>query len=299
MVRILYGAMENQAGSTVADAQRLLRVASPEFAKIDLTPVSASTSNYVYVTSDSSIIRFPHNDWVRDGFQREHKLLSLLDGQLGVSIPRIDLFNETPVFMAYKAIEGMVASRDVVSTLNSERRARFGATLGAFMARLHGEPTEKFDFLPQRYGEELLRQLRENLERIGSRDPEGRVGGLLQETLDTWEDVRNGNDVKVLLHQDLHGQNLICDPETGDLIGVLDFTLAWIGDPLWDFPEVYRCGADILEHTIEVYSEESGRRINTEAVKIISLLQLMRSLDRAPLNSAREAQVLERIRAHP
>ena len=299
MVRILYGAMENQAGSTVADAQRLLRAASPEFAKIDLTPVSASTSNYVYVTSDSSIIRFPHNDWVRDGFQREHKLLSLLDGQLGVSIPRIDLFNETPVFMAYKAIEGMVASRDVVSTLNSERRARFGATLGAFMARLHGEPTEKFDFLPQRYGEELLRQLRENLERIGSRDPEGRVGGLLQETLDTWEDVRNGNDVKVLLHQDLHGQNLICDPETGDLIGVLDFTLAWIGDPLWDFPEVYRCGADILEHTIEVYSEESGRRIDTEAVKIISLLQLMRSLDRAPLNSAREAQVLERIRAHP
>ena len=299
MVRTLYGAMKNQAGSTVADAQRLLRAASPEFAKIDLTPVSASTSNYVYVTSDSSIIRFPHNDWVRDGFQREHKLLSLLDGQLGVSIPRIDLFNETPVFMAYKAIEGMVASRDVVSTLNSERRARFGATLGAFMARLHGEPTEKFDFLPQRYGEELLRQLRENLERIGSRDPGGRVGGLLQETLDTWEDVRNGNDVKVLLHQDLHGQNLICDPETGDLIGVLDFTLAWIGDPLWDFPEVYRCGADILEHTIEVYSEESGRRINTEAVKIISLLQLMRSLDRAPLNSAREAQVLERIRAHP
>ena len=119
--------MENQAGSTVADAQRLLRAASPEFAKIDLTPVSASTSNYVYLTSDSSIIRFPHNDWVRDGFQREHKLLSLLDGQLGVSIPRIDLFNETPVFMAYKAIEGMVASRDVVSTLNSERRARFGA----------------------------------------------------------------------------------------------------------------------------------------------------------------------------
>ncbi|MGB0554273.1 MAG: phosphotransferase family protein [Alphaproteobacteria bacterium] len=291
--------MENQAGSTVADAQRLLRAASPQFAKIDLTPVSASTSNYVYVTSDSSIVRFPHNDWVRDGFQREHKLLSLLNGHLGVSIPRIDLFNETPVFMAYKAIEGMVASRDVVSTLNSERRARFGATLGAFMARLHGEPTEKFDFLPHHYGEELLRQLREDLDSIGSRDPEGRVGGLLQETLETWEDIRNGNDAKVLLHQDLHGQNLICDPETGDLIGVLDFTLAWIGDPLWDFPEVYRCGADILEHTIEVYSEESGRRIDTEAVKIISRLQLMRSLDRAPLNSAREAQVLERIRAHP
>jgi len=289
MIRIHQGVMENQAGSTVADAQRLLRAASPEFAKIDLTPVSASTSNYVYVTSESSIVRFPHNDWV----------LSLLNGQLGVSIPRIDLFSEAPVFMAYKAIEGMVASRDVVSTLNSERRARFGATLGAFMARLHGEPTEKFDFLPQHYGEELLLQLRENLEGIGARDPEGRVGGLLRETLETWEDIRNGNDVKVLLHQDLHGQNLICDPETGDLIGVLDFTLAWIGDPLWDFPEVYRCGADILEHTIEVYSKESGRRINTEAVKIISRLQLMRSLDRAPLGSAREAQVLERIRAHP
>ena len=43
----------------------------------------------------------------------------------------------------------------------------------------------------------------------------------------------------------------------------------------------------------------SGRKINTEAVKIISRLQLLWSFDRAPLDSAREAQVLERIRAHP
>lgn len=291
--------MENQAGSTVADAQRLLRAASPQFAEVELVPVSASTSNYVYLTNDGSIVRFPHNDWVREGFQRERKLLAQLNGRLGVAIPQIDLFSELPVFMTYKAIDGMVASRDVVSTLNSERRARFGATLGAFMARLHGEAIGQYDFLPDDYGEELLRQLRDNMTNIGARDPEGRVGGLLQETLETWEDVRNGNETKVLLHQDLHGQNLICDPDTGDLIGVLDFTLAWIGDPLWDFPEVYRCGADILEHTIAEYSAASGRRINSEAVKIISRLQLLRSLDRAPLNSAREAQVLERIRAHP
>ena len=63
---------------------------------------------------------------------------------------------------------------------------------------------------------------------------------------------------------------MICNPETGDLVGVLDFTLAWIGNPLWDFPEVYRCGADILEHTVAIYTEMSGRKINTEAVKIIS-----------------------------
>ena len=291
--------MENQAGSTVADAQRLLRTASPDYAEVELAPVSASTSNYVYLSSDGSIVRFPHNDWVSEGFHRERNLLGRLNGQLGVAIPRIDHFNESPVFMTYKAIEGMVASRDVVSTLTLTRRARFGATLGAFMARLHGESLAQFDFLPRDYGDELLRQLNGNFDAVAARDPDGRVGVLLRETLDAWEAVRNGNDVQVLLHQDLHGQNLICNPDTGDLVGVLDFTLAWIGDPLWDFPEVYRCGADILEHTVAVYRAESGRDIDTEAVKIISRLQLLRSLDRSPVNSAREAQVLERIRAHP
>lgn len=291
--------MKDAPGSTPEDAQRLLREASADYAETELSPVSASTSNYVYLTSDSCIVRFPHNDWVRDGFLRERKLLGQLDGRLGVAIPNIAHFSESPVFMTYQAIEGMVASRDVVSTLNSKRRARFGATLGDFMARLHGEPISEYDYLPRDYDEELIQQLRENLDEIATRDPEGRVGDLLAETLATWEEVRNGNEDKVLLHQDLHGQNLICSPETGDLIGVLDFTLAWIGDPLWDFPEVYRCGADILDHTIAVYTAESGRRINTDAVKIISRLQLLRSFDRAPLGSAREAQVLERIRAHP
>ncbi len=291
--------MKNPVGNTAEDAQRHFRAAMAGGSQVVLSPVSASTSNYVYLTDTGYIVRFPHNDWVREGFYRERKLLDLLDGRLGIAIPRIAHFNESPVFMSYKAIDGMVASRDVVSTLDSKRRARFGATLGSFMARLHGEPLERYDFLPRHYGEDLLRQLRENAETIGRRDPEGRVGGLLAESLEAWEEVRNGDDHNVLLHQDLHGQNLICNPDTGDLIGVLDFTLAWIGDPLWDFPEVYRCGADILEHTVAVYTAQSGRHINTEAVKIISRLQLMRSLDRAQRGSAREAQVLERIRAHP
>ena len=291
--------MKDTAGSTPEDAQRHLRAASAAFADAELSPVSASTSNYVYLTNDSYIVRFPHNEWVSDGFQRERKLLDILDGRLGVSIPDIAYFSEQPVFMTYKAIEGMVASRDVVSTLTSKRRARFGATLGAFMARLHSESLDQYSFLPRDYGPGLLHQLRENIESIGRRDPEGRVGGLVEETLAAWDEIRNGDDHNVLLHQDLHGQNLICNPETGDLVGVLDFTLAWIGDPLWDFPEVYRCGADILEHTIAVYSSESGRSIDTEAVKVISRLQLLRSLERAPPDSPREAQVLERIRAHP
>ena len=48
-------------------------------------------------------------------------------------ILRFDTFNETPVFMAYKVIEGMVASRDMLSILNFDRRTRFVATLGACM----------------------------------------------------------------------------------------------------------------------------------------------------------------------
>ena len=291
--------MKKPPGSTTQEAQSILRATLSDAIEIELSPVSATTSNFVYQTSDGCIVRFPQNDWVSDAFFRECKLLNQLNGKLEVSIPRVIHFNEWPVFMTYKTIEGMVASRDVVSTLNSKRRERFGNSLGVFLARLHGEAIDQFDFLPRDYSKELIRTLRQNASKIGKRDPEGRVGYLILETLEAWDELRNGNGKPVLLHQDLHGQNLICNLETAKLVGVLDFTLAWIGDPIWDFPEIYRCGADILEHTLAIYTEMRGYEINIEAVKIISRLQLLRSFDRAPPNSARETQVLERIRAHP
>ena len=291
--------MKKPPGSTTREAQSILRATFNNASETALWPVSATTSNFVYQTSDGCIVRFPQNDWVSEAFFRERKLLNQLKDRLGVSIPQVIHFNEQPVFMTYRAIEGMVASRDAVSTLNSKCRERFGAGLGAFIARLHSQTADQFNFLPRDYSEELLRRLRQNASQIGKRDPEGKVGHLILETLEAWEEVRNRNGKLVLLHQDLHGQNLICNHETGELVGVLDFTLAWIGDPLWDFPEVYRCGADILEHALAVYKEMRGYEINIEAIKIISRLQLLRSFDRAPLNSAREAQVLERIRAHP
>lgn len=286
-------------GSTPEDALRLLRAASPRFAEARLEPVPASTANFVYRTSAGEIVRFPHNEWVREGFLRERRLLDLLDRRLGVAIPRIGHFNDNPVFMTYAAIGGTVASRDVVRTFDSARCRRFGSSLGDFLARLHGEPVDRYAFLPRDYGPDLLRQLRENAEAIAGRDPAGEVGPLLRQALDDWDARRTGNEPEVLLHQDLHGQNLICDPETGNLVGVLDFTLAWIGDPIWDFPEIYRCGTEILESAIEVYDDRCGRRIDVAAVKALSRLQLCRSLERSPPGSPREAQVLERIRAHP
>lgn len=291
--------MTHFPGSTPEDALRILRAAAPRFADIRLAPVPSATANFVYRTSGGEIVRFPHNDWVREGFLRERRLLDLLDGRLGVAIPRIGHFNDAPVFMTYAAIEGTVASRDVVRTFDSARSTRFGASLGEFLARLHGEPVARYGFLPRDYGPDLLHQLRENAAAIGRRDPRGQVGAVLRRALDDWEARRTGDEPEVLLHQDLHGQNLICDPGTGDLVGVLDFTLAWFGDPVWDFPELYRCGAAILESALEVYQKRCGRTIDIAAVRTLSRLQLCRSLDRAPVGSPREAQILERIRAHP
>ena len=67
--------MKEPAGSTTEDAQSILRAAVADASETEIWPVSATTSNFVYQTSDGSIVRFPHNDWVSDGFFRERKLL--------------------------------------------------------------------------------------------------------------------------------------------------------------------------------------------------------------------------------
>ena len=291
--------MQILAGATVEEAEGILRTAAPRFAAVRLRSIDAMTSNFVYRSDRGEIVRFPHSVWVRDRFEIERRLLQALGGgRLGVALPEISHFNADPVFMTYPAITGTVASKDVVSQFDTGRRARFGRDLGVFMARLHAQPLADLNYLPRDYGSELLALLADNAETIADRDPEGRAGEMLSAGLAAWSMADDGANLPVLLHQDLHGQNLICDQITGEMRGVQDFTLAWAGPAIWDFPEIYRCGPDILEHALQAYEAAAGRRVAIEALETLSGLQLCRSLFLSRPGSAREAQILQRIYEH-
>jgi aminoglycoside phosphotransferase (APT) family kinase protein len=284
-----------ETGATPAEAERLLRQADERFAAVEVASVAASTANYVYRTSNGHILRFPHNTWVAERFWSERRVLEGLAGKLDAEIPKIAHFNETPLFMCYPEIPGTVASKDVVADFDPDQRAAFTEGIARFLVQLHGQPVATFGSLGSDYGDRFIASLRENWVELAGRDRSGRAGGLLDAALEEWDRFAPEGADPVLLHQDLHGQNLICDPASGALRGVLDFTLAWIGDPHWEFPEIFRCGEDILEAVLESYEAGSGRAIDRDKVKTLSSLQLCRSLMISKPGGERERVVLERI----
>lgn len=286
-----------EIGATPVEAAELLRRADGRFAAVEVSPVAASTANYVYRTSDGHILRFPHNTWVAERFRVERQVLDGLAGRLDAEIPKIAHFNESPLFMCYAEISGTVASKDVVGVFDRDRKAAFAEGIARFLIELHGQPAETFGSLGSEYGEKFIATLHENRIELAGRDESGRAGGLLDAALEKWDRYPPDGADPVLLHQDLHGQNLICDEASGALVGVLDFTLAWIGDPHWEFPEIYRCGEDIMDMVRESYETGSGRAIDRDKVETLSGLQLCHSLLIATPGSDREQVILERIAA--
>ncbi len=291
------GDAELQTGRTPREAERILRMAAPRFASISLAPIGTATANYVYRTDTGEIVRFPRKPWVAERFRAERWLLARLAPRISVRIPDLTYFGEAPIFMCYPEIPGSPAARSLLDTFDKVRRDAFARSLGRFLVELHAQPAAEHGDLPTDYGERIIARLTAERHSIAARDGTGIVGRVLEGSLDTWRRLMVDEAPPVLLHQDLHGQNLICDPATGELVGVVDFTLAWIGDPHFDFPEILQCGDDILERVLEIYEPASGRPIDRRRVAVLWALQLCHSLCIAPPGSAREAEVIARIHA--
>jgi aminoglycoside phosphotransferase (APT) family kinase protein len=62
----------------------------------------------------------------------------------------------------------------------------------------------------------------------------------------------------VMIHGDLWFENILIDPGTGRLSGVLDFDVASIGDPAWDLATQLHLGAEFFLFVLEAYPNKTA-----------------------------------------
>lgn len=218
---------------------RRLRECLPDFEVRSAVPILQGWDSYVLEVNGDLIFRFPRHTGSEPGYAREARLLVALAPALSVKVPRFEFDfsakgRSFSRFVGYRKIPG-----SPLDSLPTDLRPH--TELALVLSELHAFPVAKALAAGVRKADpadwrsssqRFYVWIRENV--FGLLDDAGRAY-----TQRLWEthlsDEANFDFVPTLVHRDLGPEHILCDPETGALNGIIDWTDASLGDPAIDF----------------------------------------------------------------
>jgi aminoglycoside 2''-phosphotransferase len=259
------------------DLERYKQVINDCFPQIDIQSAKPNVEgwdSFVLEVNGELIFRFPRRREVSLQLEKEIRLLPLLEQRLSTRIPHFDWICEDPhesfSFVGYPKIQG-VQLRDLPPDLAlSEGLA---VQLATFLSELHRFPIQRAlqAGLPDTTPADWWAEYQSLYARV-----EAEVLDLLspptRENLCTlWEEVVLSGTAPdfgpALTHRDLGSEHILCDPSRGNLVGIIDWGDAAIGDPAIDFVGLlYSYGRKFVERVIASYQGDLGTNFWERAV---------------------------------
>jgi aminoglycoside phosphotransferase (APT) family kinase protein len=160
---------------------------------------------------------------------------------------RTEASADGPPYVLFERLPG-VNGQLFLDGADEHGRRRFGAELGGLLVRLGGMP-----FLPRGdfAGAELAVEpfppgdLHQWFERYADRlGFDDRIAGRLAGVLDQAEDLAAETGRVCLVHSDFNPKNLLADPDTGAVTGLVDWEFAHAGSPYADLGNLLRFDDD-------------------------------------------------------
>lgn len=156
----------------------------------------------VYVVGQGYTVRFPRNSEAAQHLDREAAVLELVASELGgsIAVPRVVHHGKAGAhfphpFLVCEFVSGVSADAPEVPCCDE-----LASDLGRALTLIHSIPVAA-------------------ARRVGVREPD-------------WDDYQG---TPSFLHLDFRGDNILVDPESGRLAGVIDWGNAAVGDPALDF----------------------------------------------------------------
>lgn len=222
-------------------------------------------SSIVVETDTGVVFKIARNKEAARGHGKEARLLPRLKAALPVLVPepqwQTGPSDGLPFgAIGYRKLAGIPLHPTHLST--SVRSRKVARTLATFLHALHSIPTSELRGVNLPRPEELL------AEYVALRSdvlPALRGALTRQEygTIVRWwdaflSDSRLQSFRPVLQHGDFWYENILVDPETLDVTGVIDFENSAIGDPAQDFATLLYHGKKFVEEAIEAYQVAGG-----------------------------------------
>lgn len=219
--------------------------------------------NDILIINDDLIFRFPR---YAEGIQTlitEIQILERLQGWLTLPIPNpiytsTDTQNVGQVFMGYPMIPGQPLWYETFQAITeTETLQSLADQLASFLKELHGIPVEQFGpGLPVHGGPAEWASLYSDIRR--------HLFPFIRQEAQAWverhfESYLNNPELHTypicLRHNDFGTGNILYDPQTKSISGIIDFGFAGLGDPALDIAAASGYGEDFFSRFYKIYPE--------------------------------------------
>jgi aminoglycoside phosphotransferase (APT) family kinase protein len=252
------------ADGSEASVRAALREVAPTLAQETLVrrdrPITTNPAHWHgSAVIDSHVVKFAWSEAPARRLLHEARMLeALLRSAPELPVPRVAASSADPVILVTRRVPGISLP---IGALLKERRLRLASDLGRFLADLH-DPA-----LLAALGTDVAVSTPEpqaDTASIRARLPRFLTTGQIRQmsALCEFADAAlAGPSEEVLLHGDLHGDNLVLDPRSLGLRLVADFESTGPGDPTFDFRCLPEVGGTVefLVDVVDFYATATGR----------------------------------------
>lgn len=201
------------------------------------------------------VYRFPRHQAAAAKLDDEVAVLRVVHNQSWpIQLPVMR--EHTPEYSTYSYIPGEPLSSALLSTLSDADLQHAGHQLGAFLRQFHTLDHKVVDAKKTRQTTSLLDYYTARINEAVGKNIHQKAAQALSRL--TASDLQS-----VVVHGDLHGLNMIMDPITKSLNGVIDLSEIEIGDPHQDFRKLFMTDERLIEPAVKAY----GRKLNPELVR--------------------------------
>ena len=229
--------------------------------KEGLKIVDYGWEQHVIIEEPAGIVyRYPRHDAAAAKLADEVAVLSDIHRhQWPIRLPVMQDHNK--IFTSYKYIPGEVLTEEMVSSLITSDFERIGQNLGEFIALFH---QLNFAIVLQKktsHSTSLFEYYENRINNAGLGEHKTKALAAISE-LETY----TGKAKPVVLHGDLHGPNVVINPQNKELVGVIDLSEIEIGDPHQEFRKIFMTFPMSLEASLRGYESKGGQKLDKQAI---------------------------------
>jgi aminoglycoside phosphotransferase (APT) family kinase protein len=232
--------------------REILAAQFPHFGDADVTYLGEGCDSVTFDVNRVWVLRFPKRPDVEQQLLAEMRFLPALAPRLPVRVPVYQLLGQPSRhfprhFGGYPRLPGVPGI-----LIEPEPDAEY---LGQFLSALHAFPLDEAERLglldePGEHvlGEDEIRaEALESFELVRRAAPDAPLARW-RAYLDAGVDGGSAGTgpARSLVHNDLAAEHVLCDPATGSIAGVIDWSDAAIGDVAADFAGMFHWGGDAL-----------------------------------------------------
>jgi len=241
----------------------------------DFYPNDIGQNNNVLIVNGSLVFRFPKYKNGIIQLRKETEILQYIKGIISIPIPNpiYQYFEELEpgkAFTGYKLIDGVPLWMESLRGIKDIELVKGVATqLVSFLVELHSISKEKANRElklevrnPLEEMNNLYGKIRNNLFTFMRKEAQKEISHSFETFL--YGEAFSKLDI-TLIHGDFGASNILWNPETSRISGIIDFGGSGLGDPAYDFAGILSSyGRDFFDMCISLYpgSSEISERVN-------------------------------------